>query len=164
MTKRFTPILISLLSFLLVWYLITRYSGIPNFILPSPLSVWTRFLKAVNDGSLPYHTGITLVEIVLGLLTGVLFATVVGYLLAKSRSLEKVLSPELLVRGPLVGGTPALNQMGSDKMLNRKMTSSISFFRSNCLTRRAYKLSFAIGTPNMVICSNASFEKMFFWV
>ena len=96
MTKRFIPILLSLLAFLLGWDLLTRFSGIPNFILPSPLSVWTRFLKAMSDGSLPRHTAITLTEIVLGLIVGVLFATVVGYMLAKSRSLEKVLSPYLV--------------------------------------------------------------------
>ena len=110
MTKRLTPIILSALSFLLVWHLITRYSGIPNFILPSPLSVWTRFLRAINDGSLPYHTGITLLEIVLGLLSGVLFATVVGYLLAKSRSLERVLSPYLVASQaiPVVAIAPLL--------------------------------------------------------
>jgi NitT/TauT family transport system permease protein len=60
MIKRFTPILLSTFAFLLGWDLLTRLSGIPNFILPSPLSVWTRFLKAMNDGSLPHHTAITL--------------------------------------------------------------------------------------------------------
>jgi NitT/TauT family transport system permease protein len=101
---------ISLLLGLLAWYLITRYSGIPNFILPSPLSVWTRFLKALSDGSLIYHTGITLSEIVLGLLVGTTFATVVGYGLAKSRSLEKVLSPYLVASQaiPVVAIAPLL--------------------------------------------------------
>jgi NitT/TauT family transport system permease protein len=110
MIKRFTSILISILSFLLVWHLITRYSRIPNFILPSPLSVWTRFLKAINDGSLLYHTWITLLEIILGLLAGVVFATVVGYLLAKSRSLERVLSPYLVASQaiPVVAIAPLL--------------------------------------------------------
>src|ERR1041385_6521121 len=84
----------SLLFGLLAWYLITRYGGLPNFILPSPLSVWTRFIQSIEDGSLLYHAAITLIEIVIGLCIGVLFATVVGYALAKSRSLEKVLSPD----------------------------------------------------------------------
>ena len=96
MTKRLTPILLSALAFLFGWQMFTRYGDIPEFILPSPLSVWTRFLKSVSDGSLPYHTGITLSEIVLGLLAGVSFATIVGYMLAKSRSLERVLSPYLV--------------------------------------------------------------------
>ena len=60
--------LISVLAGLLAWQLLTRYSGVPNFILPSPGSVWMRFLTALRDGSLIYHTGVTLLEIVLGLL------------------------------------------------------------------------------------------------
>jgi NitT/TauT family transport system permease protein len=108
--KRYTPIIISAVAFLFAWYLITRSSGIPNFILPSPLSVWNRFLKALTDGSLIYHTLITLIEIVLGLLVGVVFATVVGYILAKSRSLEKVLSPYLVASQaiPVVAIAPLL--------------------------------------------------------
>ena len=102
--------LISILAGLLAWHLLTRYSGIPNFILPSPLSVWTRFLKTISDGSLLYHTGVTLAEIVLGLLVGTIFATVVGYTLAKSRSLERVLSPYLVASQaiPIVAIAPLL--------------------------------------------------------
>jgi NitT/TauT family transport system permease protein len=102
--------LASLLAGLLIWHLIARYSGLPNFILPSPLSVWSRFIKAVSDGSLPYHAAITLIEILLGLLTGVLFATCIGYILAKSRSLEKILSPYLVASQaiPVVAIAPLL--------------------------------------------------------
>jgi NitT/TauT family transport system permease protein len=102
--------LLSVLAGILVWYVVTRYSGIPNFILPSPLSVWTRFLKALGDGSLIYHTGITLIEIVLGLMAGAIFATIVGYILAKSRSLERVLSPYLVASQaiPVVAIAPLL--------------------------------------------------------
>lgn len=102
--------LISLLVGVLLWYLITRYSGLPNFILPSPYSVWMRLLRAVKDGSLPYHTAITLTEILLGLFVGVIFATMVGYVLAKSRSLEKVLSPYLVASQaiPIVAIAPLL--------------------------------------------------------
>jgi NitT/TauT family transport system permease protein len=102
--------LISLLAGLLLWVLITRYSGLPNFILPSPYSVWTRFVRAVRDGSLPYHTAITLTEILLGLFVGVSFATMIGYMLAKSRSLEKILSPYLVASQaiPIVAIAPLL--------------------------------------------------------
>lgn len=102
--------LISLLVGLLAWYLITRYGGLPNFILPSPLSVWTRFIQSIKDGSLLYHAAITLTEIVIGLCIGVLFATLMGYALAKSRSLEKVLSPYLVASQaiPIVAIAPLL--------------------------------------------------------
>jgi len=102
--------LLSLLAGLLIWHLIALYSGLPNFILPSPLSVWSRFIKAVSDGTLLYHTASTLTEIVLGLLTGVLFATCIGYILAKSRSLEKILSPYIVASQaiPVVAIAPLL--------------------------------------------------------
>ncbi len=102
--------LISIVAGLFVWYLITRYSGIPNFILPSPLSVWMRFLKALEDGTLLYHTGITLTEIVLGLLIGAILATIAGYVLAKSRSLERILSPYVVASQaiPVVAIAPLL--------------------------------------------------------
>jgi NitT/TauT family transport system permease protein len=101
---------ISVLAGLVSWYLIARYSGIPNFILPSPRSVWLRFLTALRDGTLLHHTGVTLVEIVLGLLIGTIFATLVGYFLAKSRSLERILSPYLVASQaiPIIAIAPLL--------------------------------------------------------
>ena len=130
MFKRFTPILLSTFAFLLGWHLLTRYSGVPNFILPSPLSVWTRFLKAIKDGSLIYHTGITLLEIVLGLLIGVIFATVVGYILAKSHSLEKALSPYLVASQaiPVVAIAPLLVIWLGDGILSKVVICALIVF------------------------------------
>jgi len=130
MIKRITPMILSAITFLLGWYLFTRYSGIPNFILPSPLSVWTRFLKAINDGSLLYHTGITLLEIVLGLLAGVIFATVIGYALAKSRSLEKVLSPYLVASQaiPIIAIAPLLVIWLGDGILSKVVICALIVF------------------------------------
>ncbi len=130
MNKRFTPIIISLAVFLLGWDLLTRYSGLPNFILPSPFSVWTRFLRALQDGSLLYHTGITLVEIVLGLIAGVMFATIVGYALAKSRSLEKVLSPYLVASQaiPVIAIAPLLVIWLGDGILSKVVICALIVF------------------------------------
>ena len=102
--------LFSLCAGFAIWYLITRYSGLPNFILPSPYSVWMRFLRASQDGTLLYHAAITLTEILLGLGLGVVFATIVGYILAKSAALERVLSPYLVASQaiPIVAIAPLL--------------------------------------------------------
>ena len=130
MTKRIVPILLSTLAFLFGWYLLTRLSGIPNFILPSPLSVWTRLVKAIGDGSLPYHTWITFSEIVLGLFFGVSFATIVGYILAKSRSLERVLSPYLVASQaiPVVAIAPLLVIWLGDGMLSKVVICALIVF------------------------------------
>jgi NitT/TauT family transport system permease protein len=122
--------LISIFIGILTWHLVTLYSGIPNFILPSPLSVWGRFLRALGDGSLLYHTGITFVEIVLGLLAGTAFATVVGYLLAKSRSLERVLSPYLVASQaiPIVAIAPLLVIWLGDGILSKVVICALIVF------------------------------------
>jgi NitT/TauT family transport system permease protein len=121
---------ISVLAGILAWYLVTRYSGIPNFILPSPLSVWTRFLQALGDGSLIYHTAITLIEILLGLMAGTIFATFVGYILAKSRSLERVLSPYLVASQaiPIVAIAPLLVIWLGDGILSKVVICALIVF------------------------------------
>ncbi len=102
--------LASMLIGLAAWWAAARFGGLPSFILPSPWQVWTRFLRALSDGSLLLHSGVTLLEVVLGLLGGALFATVTGYLVAKSRTLERVLSPYLVASQavPLVAIAPLL--------------------------------------------------------
>jgi len=102
--------LASLAAGLLAWWAAARYSGLPSFILPSPSQVWMRFLRAISDGSLALHAGVTLFEIMAGLLVGALAATVLGYLVAKSRALERILSPYLVASQaiPLVAIAPLL--------------------------------------------------------
>ena len=68
--------LASVLVGLLLWWLVARIADLPAFILPSPGDVWRRFLSAVADGSLLLHTGVTLLEILLGLFFGVGLATI----------------------------------------------------------------------------------------
>jgi NitT/TauT family transport system permease protein len=110
MLRRILPITLSIGFALLAWHLTVQLTGLPRFILPAPADVWSRFLRALSDGSLLRHTGITLLEILLGLLAGILFATVVGYALAKSRPLEKVLAPYLVASQaiPVVAIAPLL--------------------------------------------------------
>jgi len=102
--------LFSIAAGILVWALIAQRSGLPRFILPSPMDVWARLLKSLADGSLLYHTSVTLLEITLGLLAGLTSATLLGYLLAKSPSLEKILSPYLVASQaiPVVAIAPLL--------------------------------------------------------
>ncbi|MGA7194086.1 MAG: ABC transporter permease [Anaerolineales bacterium] len=102
--------LISIIAGLIAWWAAARFSGLPSFILPSPLQVWQRFLLSLTDGELVQNTVVTLTEILLGLFSGALFAIILGYLLAKSLTLEKVLSPYLVASQavPLVAIAPLL--------------------------------------------------------
>jgi NitT/TauT family transport system permease protein len=102
--------LFSLIGGILLWWLIARIGKLPAFILPTPLDVWLRFIQALRDGSLASNTAISLLEILLGLSLGVGLATMLGYMVAKSRALERVLSPYLVASQavPLVAIAPLL--------------------------------------------------------
>lgn len=95
---------------LLLWEALARFSGLPAFILPSPLAVGERFIRALADGSLARHTGVTLFEIVLGLLSGAFSAILIGYAIAKSRLFERIASPFLVASQavPIVAIAPLL--------------------------------------------------------
>lgn len=79
-----------------LWYLIVWVGDLRPFLVPTPDLVWTRFLQALADGSLYRHTLVTLGEVLAGLFIGALFASILGYVLAKSRPLERILSPYIV--------------------------------------------------------------------
>jgi NitT/TauT family transport system permease protein len=81
---------------LVIWYLISIWSDLPAFILPSPLMIWNTFIETLFNGTLIRHFSITLLEVLLGLTAGTVMATTIGYLLAKSPTLERILSPYLV--------------------------------------------------------------------
>lgn len=100
----------SILAALAAWEGAVRWGGFPAFILPSPMAVWLRFWSAAADGSLLRNAGATLLEVVLGLLIGASLATLFGYLLGKSRLLERLLAPYLVASQavPVVAIAPLL--------------------------------------------------------
>ena len=103
-------VLFSLLAGLLAWHWIAGISRLPAFILPSPTDVWRASSARLADGTLLANTLTTLLEIVLGLLAGAALATMLGYVIAKSRLLENLLSPYLVASQavPMVAIAPLL--------------------------------------------------------
>ena len=81
---------------LLAWEVISRWSGLPDFLLPGPRAVWAEFLRAWQDGSLIRHTGVTLREVLVGLALGVVVAVTLAYPLARSRRVERLLAPYIV--------------------------------------------------------------------
>ena len=82
--------------FLLVWQAAVIVSGFPPFILPAPSAVATRMVTAWTDGIIQPHLATTLVEIALGFTVGAGSAVVIGYVLARSAVVERLLSPYLV--------------------------------------------------------------------
>ncbi|MBN1303872.1 MAG: ABC transporter permease [Anaerolineales bacterium] len=129
-SNRFWLGLVSFVTALLVWQAITSLSNLPAFILPSPCEVWERFLRALMDGSLLKHTGATLLEVLLGLLAGSLSATILGYLIAKSRSFERLISPYLVASQaiPTVAIAPLLVIWFGPGMFSKVLISALIVF------------------------------------
>lgn len=127
---KFGMVLVSGLVIIVLWEVLTRASEIPSFIFPSPEKVWQRFVTALLDGSLAFHTGVTLVEVLLGLLLGVSAAILLGYLLAKSTLVEKVLAPYIVASQsiPIVAIAPLLVIWLGPGILSKVLTSALIVF------------------------------------
>lgn len=99
-----------LAGLLLLWDLLVQWRQYPTFLLPAPRRVAARFIVAWRDGSLWLHTWVTLKEVFGGLAMGLSVAVVLGYLLAKSRTAERILSPYLVASQaiPIVALAPLL--------------------------------------------------------
>ncbi|HEY3544750.1 MAG TPA: ABC transporter permease [Propionicimonas sp.] len=90
------PVAASLAVFLLAWQAIVAIGSYPPFILPGPLTVAQRFVRAWADGTMWPHFTTTVVEVLLGFAIGATLAVVTGVLLARSRLAERLLSPYLV--------------------------------------------------------------------
>lgn len=101
---------ISLAALLIAWQSLIWLKGYPAFILPPPARVWARLLQALADGTLIRHTAITLGESLSGLALGLAVAAVLGYLLAQSRTIERLLAPYIVASQsvPVVAIAPLL--------------------------------------------------------
>jgi NitT/TauT family transport system permease protein len=95
---------------LVVWQSIVVVGNLPAFILPSPWLVAERGTVALRDGSLLRHMSVTMCEVLSGLFAGSLLATILGYFLARSRLLERLLAPYLVASQaiPIVAIAPLL--------------------------------------------------------
>ncbi len=100
----------SIVLLLLLWEALARWGNLPEYMLPSPERVAQRGWQALLDGSLLRNAAFTLLEVVLGMSLGVILATLLGYALARSRMLEKLLSPYLVASQavPVVAIAPLL--------------------------------------------------------
>ncbi len=93
---RVIPPLVAFVGFLVTWQALVWLGSYPVFILPGPLIVAERFLQACTDGTFWPHLGATLSEILVGFAVGAAAALPIGYLLARSRLANRVMSPYLV--------------------------------------------------------------------
>lgn len=129
-SRRFVLLIISLAALLAAWQLIIIISDLPTFMLPSPAAVWVRFVQTIQDGSLFRHLGTTLLEVLLGLGLGVSSATILGYVIAKSRWIERLLSPYIVASQsvPMVAIAPLLVIWFGPGLLSKILIAALIVF------------------------------------
>ncbi|MGB3904520.1 MAG: ABC transporter permease [Anaerolineae bacterium] len=120
----------ALLVFLCLWQLVVALGSYPAFILPAPVVVFRKFAVAVSDGTLLHHTWATLREVILGLALGLTVATVLGYIFAKSKPLERLLSPYIVASQsiPIVALAPLLVIWFGFGMLSKVIVCALTVF------------------------------------
>jgi NitT/TauT family transport system permease protein len=107
---RWLALPLSLVAGVVLWEAVVRLNHFPAFILPLPGLVWQRFVTLLASGDLAWHTGVTLGEVLGGLGLGLLVATALGYLIAKSPGLDRALTPYIVASQavPIVAIAPLL--------------------------------------------------------
>ncbi len=99
---------VSLTLLIGIWSILARFY--PTWILPGPAQVWHRFVQVAGDGTLLRHAQVTLTEALLGFALGFCVAGILGYGLAKSPTLERLVSPYIVASQstPIVAVAPLL--------------------------------------------------------
>jgi NitT/TauT family transport system permease protein len=101
---------LTLSGFVGIWALVVRLGNYAPFILPGPGRVAARFVEMASNGSLWWHSAVTLAEVLFGLAIGLAAAMLLGYLVAKSWLIDQLLSPLIVASQavPIVALAPLL--------------------------------------------------------
>lgn len=121
----------ALALFLALWETIVVVNRYPAFILPTPANVAASWVENWRNGIIPRHLSLTLFEIGLGFFIALIFATSVGYLLAKSPLLEKIVSPYIVATQsiPLIAIAPLIIiWINTGVVQNAVIAALITFF------------------------------------
>ncbi|HEU4965073.1 MAG TPA: ABC transporter permease [Bacilli bacterium] len=89
--------LLILIAVILLWEIGARLGWVNSFIFSQPSKVWAAFLAKAADGSLFYHTWITVYETLVGFLLGTLVGTLLAILIWASPFLARVLDPYIVI-------------------------------------------------------------------
>lgn len=118
------------LVFVVAWKALVVVSGLPPYLLPAPEQVAARFATAWADGTIPRHLQATLLEIGLGFAAGSGLALFAGYALARSRLVERFLSPYLVAAQatPVLALAPLIALWFGTGLLAKVIVSALIVF------------------------------------
>ncbi|GAA1863771.1 ABC transporter permease [Pseudonocardia ailaonensis] len=109
MSSSVLPPIVALVLIVVVWQIVWASAVLPEYRLPSPLTVWDAFGKIVADGSIWGILWTSISRAFLGFLVGLIIATPLGLLVAKVKVVRSAIGPLLsgLQSLPSVAWVPA---------------------------------------------------------
>jgi len=124
------PVVGALAVFLLVWQAVVVVSGFPPYILPPPGAVGLRLVTAWGDGIIQPHLIATLQAVAFGFAVGAGSAVVIGYALARSALVERLLSPYLVAAQatPILALSPLIALWFGPGLLSKVVICSLIVF------------------------------------
>lgn len=88
--------IVSLLVFVAVWWLAVALFGVPEYLVPSPPALASKFWFLATQAGLFSHVPVTLMEIVVGFVIGTVVGIAVAVLFTRLPLLEIVLDPLII--------------------------------------------------------------------
>jgi NitT/TauT family transport system permease protein len=121
---------VSFAAFIVVWKLVVVIGAYPSFILPPPEAVAERFVRAWADGLMTPHALTTLQEIAFGFAAGAIAGVVVGYGLARSTLVERIVSPYIVAAQatPILALAPLLALWFGSGLLSKVVICGLIVF------------------------------------
>jgi NitT/TauT family transport system permease protein len=96
-TKNFVLRLLLICAVLAAWEGLVHISQIPEYILPPPSSIFRSMYNGIMNNIYPEHFFVTLLETLLGFVTGTVLAFILGTFVALSRRVEYFLYPFIVM-------------------------------------------------------------------
>ena len=127
---RILPPLIAFVGFIATWQLIVWIGDYPPFILPGPFVVADRFVTGWVEGIFWSHLLTTISEIAVGFTVGAAAALPTGYVLARSRLADRVMSPYLVAAQavPILALAPLIALWFGTGLLSRSIIVALVVF------------------------------------
>ena len=94
--KKYSSVALVLLLFFLLWEVLIKLFNISEFLLPSPSKIFSTYISMALEGRLFFHTWITTIEALSGFFIGAFIGITLGYIVSKSKILDKILSPFII--------------------------------------------------------------------
>lgn len=82
---------------LLVWQFSVQLLQVPNYIMPTPLELINYIFTQFTTGMIGKHILVTLYEVLVGTFYGIILGIVLGYIIAKSKVIDRLLTPIILI-------------------------------------------------------------------